>query len=368
LRSIFNHTFMRNIVKNRYRGFAMPLIALVVSMSLTGCQLLGPGTPAKPGEDIIREGMANLLKVNAYSYEVGVKGDLKDETDTPVKFDVTLGGQVDVKDAKDPKVTLKLAGTAGDGGEMSGDGSFDIRLNKQALYFNILKLDIKGAGDIPKEVTDMFSKWWMITLPEGTLDEMASSLPQADETKMTPEQVKVKKALEEANFFGKPTYVGVENVKGEDCYHYSVTLDKKALLTFMKTASEAQGTTVSDTEFADAEKSFEKIDVTGDVYVGVKTALIHQMSMTIKMNGGEGMPTGTVTASLKLWDVGKAVTFDAPKDATEFPVEDFISGFMGGMGAATTLDESATGIDTSSTTDTSTDSQAMPYGEDGLSG
>ena len=55
-------------------------------------------------------------------------------------------------------------------------------------------------------------------------------MPQGDEANLSPEQLKIRKALEETNFFSKPKFVGNEKVKGEDSYHYSVTLDKKAFL------------------------------------------------------------------------------------------------------------------------------------------
>lgn len=320
-------------VRNRV---AMPLISLLVVIGLAGCQLLGTATPAKPGEDIIREGISKLIGVTSFSYEVALKGDVKDETGAPVKFDLNLGGQLDVKDAKDPKAILKVAGTVSDGSNMSGNGSFDLRLNKEALYFDILKLTVEGSSALPPEVTDMFNKWWKITLPAGTLDEIVLVVPPAEDAKMTPEQLKFKKIMDETSFFGKPVFVGVENVKGEDCYHYSVTLDKKAFIAFMKKLSELNGDVVTDSDLSDAEKSFEKIDITGDAYVGVKSALMQQLSLTIKMAGGTGEPSGTFTVSLKLWDVGKTITFEAPKDATEFPVEDFVSGFMGASAAPAT--------------------------------
>jgi len=323
---------MQNKSNGKQKAVAFTMAAMIVSMFLAGCQQ----APSKPAETVIKEGMTKLMAVTSGSYEVAFKGDLKDQAGQQIKFDLTTSGQVDVKDPKDPKMTLKLAGSASDGKDMGGEGSLELRLNKEALYFNVMKLSLlKGVGEVPKEVTDMFAKWWKMTLPAGTMDELATSIPSGDEAKMTPEQLKVKKALEEANFFGSPKFVGTENVKGEDSYHYSVTLDKKALVAFMKKAAEAEGQTISESEVADAEKGLAMVDVTGDLYVSIKSGALNKFSGNVKLSGtAADEPSGTITVVATLWDVNNAVTLEVPKDATEFPVEQFLGPLMGGAGGA----------------------------------
>ena len=342
--SIFNYLLMQKNKRKGQKVLALVMTACAAVMLLAGCQQ-GPAAPSKPAEQVIREGMVKLTEITSYSYEVAFDGEVKDIEGAAIKFDVNLGGQVDVKDPKNPQVTLQVAGSGSDDKDNGGDGSFDLRLNKEALYFNVAKLNLKGAGQIPSEVTDMFGKWWKITLPPEAADELARSVPQGEESNFTPEQLKIKKAMEEANFFSKPVYVGVENVRGENCYHYSVILDKKGFLDFLKKAGEAQGQAPTSDEMAQAEKAFEKIDVTGDVYVGVDSGLLHKFSGVVKVTGTDaGEPSGTISLTMEVWDVGKPVTIQVPKDATEFPIEQFLGPLMMG-GAMPGGDES--GLDMS---------------------
>jgi len=335
---------MQSIDNNvRKRGLALSVLVFGLGMVfVAGCQLMGPSAPSKSPEQVIREGISKLFGITAYSYDVALKGDLKDKTGSPVKFDLDMSGQVDVRDAKDPKFTLKLGGSVSDGGSMSGDGSLDLRLNKDALYFNVLALNVSGVGEIPPQVKAMTNKWWKIALPAGAFDEVSKVVPQAEESKMTPEQLKVKKLLDETNFFVAPNYVDIKPVKGENCYHYTVNLDKQALLDFLKKSAEAQGQVVSDVDMADAKTALEKVDVTGEVYVGVNTGILHQLTAVIKMAGGEDASSGTVNFTLTLWDVGKAVILNAPTDVTEFPLQEFMNGFMNASGAALSTETAST--------------------------
>ena len=102
----------------------------------------------------------------------------------------------------------------------------------------------------------------------------------------------------------------------------------------MKKAAESQGETINDSEVADAEKGLAMIDVTGDLYVGTKSGVLNKFSGNVKLSGtAADEPSGTITVVATLWDVNKAVTLDVPKDATEFPVEQFLGPLMGGAGA-----------------------------------
>lgn len=329
---------MQKSLNVKHKVLAISLITVMASMFLAGCQ--GAGAPSKSADQVIKDGIKKLTEITSYSYMVSTKGDLKDQEAKEMKFDLTAGGQVDVKDPKDPKVTLMLSGSASDGKDMGGDGALELRLNKEALHFNVSKFTLlAGAGEVPKEISDMFGKWWKITLPAGTTDELAKSVPQGDEANLTPEQLKVKQVLESTNFFGEPKYVGTENVKGEDSYHYSVTLDKKAFIAFIKAVSEAQGQTISDTELADAQTSMDKVDVSGDLYVGTTSGVLNQFVGSLKFTAKEASdPAGTVSVTLTLWDINKPVTLQVPTDSTEFPVEQFFGPMMSG-GATTGTEE-----------------------------
>lgn len=313
--------------------FAGALVTVSALALFSGCQQAAPATPAKPPEEVIKEGMTKLTDVTSYAYEVALNADVKDPTTGSVKFDVTLGGALDIKDKKDPKMTLKLDGSGSDDKGEGGSGSFEVRFNKEAVFFNLMKLELKGsqAGAVPPEVTEMMSKWWKITLPPGALDEVSASLPQGSMEEMTPEQKELKKAFEDAKIFTNPTLVGTESVKGENSYHYTVNVDKKGLAAFVSKAAAMQGETLTESDLAEMEAGLEQLDVKGDVWVGQTSGVMNQMSGTMNLKPDSTGVAGTISFRLTLSDINKPVTVTAPADATEFPVEEFLGPFMMGM-------------------------------------
>ena len=128
------------------KTLAGAVIILSAFTLFAGCQQ-APATPQKPAEQVIKEGMAKLTDITSYKYELAVKGNIKDSTDatTPVassvNFDVTLGGQIDVKVPADPKLTLLLNGSGSDDKGNGGNGSAELRMNKDAVFFNVKKFE-----------------------------------------------------------------------------------------------------------------------------------------------------------------------------------------------------------------------------------
>jgi hypothetical protein len=313
--------------------FAGALVTVGALALFSGCQQAAPAVPAKPPEEVIKEGMTKLSDVTSYAYEVAANADIKDPTTGGVKFDVTLAGALDLKDKKDPRMTMKLDGSGSDDKGEGGSGSFEVRLNKDAVFFNLMKLELTGsqADAIPTEVKDMLSKWWKITLPPGSLDEISASLPQGSMEEMTPEQKQLKQAFDDSKMFTNPTLVGTESIKGENSEHYSVTVDKKALSAFIAKAGELQGQAMTEADMKDMEAGLEKVDIKGDVWIGQTSMVMNQMSGTVTFKGTAPDPTGTLGFRFTLSDINKPVTIVPPTDATEFPVQDFLGPFMMGM-------------------------------------
>jgi len=297
--------------------------SLALVAVLAGCA--AAPAPEKPAEEVLKEGLANLAEVSAYSYDVAVKGDLTDPYGEKMNFDVKLNGQLDSIDEKDPKLVLQLDGTATDSTGTGGSGKAELRMNKENLYFNIMSLNLKGdVEELPSDVTDLFGKWWMMPLPEGTFDEIDITLSPSDEA----EQAELKKSLEQLKLFATPEYKGTENVMGESSYHYRVNIDKKGLLEFAKSAAEAEGETISAAEMAEAEEELKNVDINGDVWVGVESGVLNQFKGSITMKESADQPSGTITVSVAIGNVNKPVTIQAPADAEEFPMEQLLGPMM----------------------------------------
>ncbi len=305
------------------------------ALVLSGCQ---QAVPQKPPEQVVKEGMAKLTSVTSHEFEFNAKVDLtgpKGEKPEKVKVNVTLGGSVDIKNNQDPKINLKLDGS-GNADEQSGLGAVELRMNKDAVYFMLSKLDLKGGEPLPKELTDNYiGKWWMITIPPESLKELTSSLPQGgSQENLTPEQKKMKQLFENTQFFKNIKFVAMEDVKGEQSAHYSAELDKDAFMKFVQTSAQEQGNPMAESDIKDMQDGMKKFDFTGNVWVGQSSGVMNQVSGDIKLTTIAATdPTGTISFRVTLWNFNKPVTVQVPADAKEFPINELMGGMMGAGGA-----------------------------------
>lgn len=307
--------------------------SLALVAVLAGCAAAPP--PEKPAEEVLKDGLTNLADVTAYSYDLSLKGDLTDPAGEKLNFDVKLDGALDSTDPMDPRVVLKLDGTASDSTGMGGSAKGELRMDKESLYFNVMNLDVEGE-ELPTEFTELFNKWWMMPIPPGTFDELDVTLSSADEE----QKAELKKNLQDISLFATPEFVGTDNVMGEASHHYKVNIDKEGLLKFTKAAAEAEGEVVTDAEFAEARAELEKVDISGDVWVGSESGVVNKFEGTINMKGGAGEPSGTINISLSIGNINKAVTVEAPADAEEFPAEQIFGAMMMMGGGLPATDDS----------------------------
>ena len=304
--------------------FAGVAVAFMVTAALVGC---GNQQPQKPADEVVKDGVKKLSEVTAASYSVALKGDIKDPASTDVNFDIKLTGSSDMKDIKDPKLTMKLSGTASDKSNNGGSGDVELRLNKDAVYFIVNSLNMK---EVPAEASAMFKKWWKVAIPAGMLDELKSSMAASGSTQaLTPEQIKMRDMIINANLFGKPTLVGTENVGGEQSSHFTASIDKAALLNLVKSIAAEQGNTISDSELAEAQKSFARMTVTADLWVGQQSGILNKVTGQIKVTGSDKEASGNISFEASLSDINKSVNIEVPAGATEFPISQFLGGMTG---------------------------------------
>lgn len=325
------------------------VIAFSAALVLTGCQQLQQ--PQKAPEDVVRDGFKKLMTVTSHEFEFTLNGDLdapKGKTPAKVKFNVALGGSGDLKDSQDPKINLKIDGS-GNADEQTYAGSAELRMNKDALYFTVPKLDTKGAEIMPKEFMDMYiGKWWKLPVPPETLKELTSSLPDGGSQQTdTPEQKKMKDLFQNAQFFKNIKFVAMEDVKGEQSYHYTAELDKDALLMYTEQSAVNQGKTMTAEDKQQMVDSMKKFDFSGNIWVGSTSGIMNQVSGDIKLisTAADTDPTGTVSVRLSLWNFDKPVAVQIPADAKDFPIDQILGGMMGAgdVTGGTSLDQGSFG-------------------------
>lgn len=303
------------------RRFISGLGVLTLSMVvLSGCEQAPP--VGQNPEEVIREGFVNLVDVTAYSFEAEVNGDITDATGGDVKFDVMMDGAIDVTNAADPKIMVAMKVNA-DGADGGGSAEGEAKVNKESVYFNLMKLDLKTEGGVPDQMQEFVNKWWSIALPEGTFDQLTEGVPTAVSEE---ERAALKKALAETSFFTQPQFVGTENVMGESSYRYAVTFDKKAFVDFTKKVAQEQGEQVSEADMQQALDELENVEIKGDIWVGVDSKTIHQFKGELVSKDPQA--PGTVLIRVTIGDFNKPVTLTLPTDAAEFPLADLLGPFF----------------------------------------
>lgn len=315
--------FFNLFIMKRKNFISIVVASFVVVALFAGCAA-PVSEPEESGEDVIKEGISNLGSVTAYKYNLEINGDVDDEFGANVKFDLNLAGALDSTDEEDPKVDLVAKGSAMDNVGAGGSVDAELKLNKEAMYFNVKSLNVEGGFDLPSEVTDMFGKWWKMTLPPESVGEVSTVLPSG----AGEDNPALKKAFEEATLFQSPKFVGTDNIMGESSSHYSVAVDKKGLLNFLKAASEAEGETVSAADMAQAEAQLQNVDINGDVWIGVDSKVVNQFKGKITLNGGEGEMSGVINIDVTIGDINKPVTLSLPSGAEEFPIESLLGPMM----------------------------------------
>ena len=303
------------------------VLTTALVLSLVGCQA------KKTPDQAIKDGLKNLSSDKALSYDLALNADLKDKDAKEGKLNLALSGALDSKDQQDPKYTLKIDGSMQDASsDQAGSAQAELRLNKDQILFNVMKLDIQGVT-LPTEATALMNQWWKFPLPPATKAALLKAANYSTQ-QLTPEQQKLKDLYENTKFFTDPKYVADETIGGEQSAHYTAMLDKTAVLNFFKAVAENQGETVTDDQMKQAQDGFSYLDTQVGVWVGNSSNTVNQVVVSANVNDTKDSVTGTVFFRLTLSDFNKAVQIDVPADAKDFPVE-LLGGLLGGAGEAT---------------------------------
>jgi len=311
--------------------FTGGLIAATAVLVLTGCQQ----QPQKAPEQVIREGLTNLASVKSYQFDVSASGNMSGSqatTGAPVKstFTVGLGGSVDFKDMKNPKVAFKFDGS-GTSNDKNGSASAELRMNNSVLYLIISKLESPDKSVIPPEMVSQFvGKWWLYKVPTELMTQFETNLPVGGtQEQLTPEQQKMKNLFDNTKFFKNVKFVGVEDVKGEQSYHYTVDFDKDAFMAYASSVADAQNKPMTADDTKQLQDAMKKVDISGSVWVGTTSNILNQTSADIKLTGtAPSDPTGTITLKGSAWSFDKPVTVEEPTGAED--IEPILNSLLGG--------------------------------------
>jgi len=297
---------------------------------LSGCSFSGTN-PEKDGDKIVKDGLKNLYDVNVAAFDAGLKGnfldaagvDLKGKPTTPenLSFDLSLSGSGDIRDPKNLILNLKFDGT-GALGKQNENASGEVKVNKSDMYFLVSKMSNFGGLFSDAMLKPVIGQWWKTQVPQDMVDSLQSSSGFGDDSKLTPEEKKMKELVKNTQFFSGAKYIGEEN--GD--YHYETALDNEAVKTYVKESAKIEGTTVSDDQLKTLDENLKNLQFKAEFWVGVSDKTVHKLKFDVKANDVKSGAKMDAVLNASISDINKPVTVEAPKDAKEFDPNAILGG------------------------------------------
>lgn len=302
----------------------------VLGVFLSGILLFGCSQVSqRPPQEAIRDGIKKFLEVSSYSFVASVNGDFstsQGEGPKNVKLSMNTKGAFEGKDTKDLHLNLQLdTNVTADNSKV--DGSFEIRLQKDMVYFLISKLSTTPEqGQNP--FAQYLSKWYNIQIPAEFMKQLEDISAKNTDAQLSPEQKQIKDLYEHTNFLTNPVLAGTEDINGESSTHFKADLDKKAVVDFAKKVAEIQGTKTTQADLDQFQAFLDKLAVsTIELWIGNSHGYLDQVQVNFQSQPHlSEQQNGTLTLKATFSDFGKPVTIEIPKDSVPFPVLDFFLG------------------------------------------
>lgn len=286
---------------------------------------------------MVKDGIKKLADIKSSDFEMAITAALKSPKDQKLaNFNFTLSGDSDGTNQLEPKVNMHLDVSADAEGQ-NGSGAAEFRMNKDAIYFSLAKLamkDEKGANAVPPMLVGYIGKWWKIPIPEGALKQLMerASASGTSQESFTEQQAKMKAIFENTQFIKNVQLKGVDNVKGEQSYHYTGDIDKDAVEKVIYEAGASSLTGVPAPTAEEKQKfhdALAKLNFTGEVWVGKDSGILNQMSGSVLLPASDTDPSGTVSFRMTFSNFNKTVNVVAPADAEEFPLKGLFGSMLG---------------------------------------
>lgn len=293
--------------------FIRNFIALGVILAVSaGCSLFGTN-PETDGDKIIKKGLSNFYDVHTSSFLGSLKGGVVDKTTGDLNFDLSFSGSSDFQDPKNLLLNLKLDGT-GSMGENSENLSGEVKINKSDLYFLVSKISSFG-GMITDSITKpLLGQWWRTQLPQDMVDSLQQSSVFGDDSKLTPEEIKLKKLLKDTQFFSGAKYLG--ELDGE--YYYETSLDNEAVKTFVDKSRKIYGEESTAEQMNILDANLKSSELKATFWVGVEDKTVHKAEININANDTVSGMKLDVVLKASISDINVPVTVEAPEGAKEF--------------------------------------------------
>ncbi len=306
-------------------------LGLTVSVLFAACG--GGGGPEKNPEDVVQEGISNLIDVDSAEYEMST--DLtftlaEPEPGLPFNeliLNLGMSGAYDSADRANPEFSVKLDGSGtldgGDAESLSGE----MRMTGGSAYFMVSNLT-SFQGQIPVAfVEPYFGKWFYIEMPPE-FTEILQAYSGGDESELSELEKEMKDTFREASFFKDIEYEGTESAGGVNCYRYEVDLDPDGIVDYASKVNELNGLdALSSADEQELRDGLVGMGFDGEVWIGIDDMTIRKFVGELEIEDLENAEGSMeLEFSYELSNLGDDVDLEVPEDSL-----DIMSLFAGGF-------------------------------------
>jgi hypothetical protein len=329
MRKLIHKLLLSNLFSMNHTNFLKKSGVLVLSaVLLSSCSLFGGGVAP---EQNVRSMQSKLWgrEIKSGNTTGTIAVDMTSPNATTgkaeeVKFSVAANGDFDIATKGDEKLQANLKfdmnTTAPDGTAVSGNVETDLAYLTKRLYINLktLNLNLPEFEQYKSFIEPFKNNWYFIDTSKANNPVTAEV---SVENKLTPEQeAKIKEILSKTDLFNVTKDLGNTTLNGIEMYHYAVALNKNSIVPFIKEVSTIIDQPFTTTNEKDVTDGLDKINVTGEIWIGVKDNDLYRMNGTIAINDPTAKSTGTIAVDLTL-DPNKTVSITAPAGAKDLMEE-----------------------------------------------
>ncbi|MDA1060183.1 MAG: hypothetical protein O3B47_00115 [bacterium] len=298
------------------------VLSLAVATLLTACG--SGGGPEKSPEDVVSEGISNLIDVNSaeYAMSTDITFNLAEPEPglpfTEFLLDLGISGAYDNTDRENPEFSFKINGNGTiDDGEEEGLAG-EVRMTGGNVYFMVSSLT-SFQDQIPVAfVEPYFNKWFFAEIP-AEFTEILQAYSGEDDSELSEQEKQMKDLVKNSSFFKDVKYNGTGNVGGVNSYRYEVDLDPNGIVEYTKGVNEINGlATLSESDESELRDVLVGMGFDGEVWIGIDDRTIRKFAGNLEVEDLEDSEGSLdLEFSYELSNLNEDVDLEIPEGALD---------------------------------------------------
>jgi hypothetical protein len=251
-------------------------------------------------------------------------------------FSINFNSVSDIHDLNNPKgsfsfnINTDALGALGQGNFAFG---LEIRTIDKIVYVKLSNVPNLGFFDLSAVANQWIKIDTEALKKQFGLEKLEAQVKEAQKKQeLSPEQMKLKIAVQLAKIFKITEKLPSEKIEGVNTYHYKFIIDKEGIKNlFIEISKIVQDKTLTEEELADFDKSLELIELPeGEIWIGKNDLLPYKISLSsIIKETDKSKISGKVSFTQLFKNFNKPVQIEIPTPAKT--LEEVLGGLFGGQ-------------------------------------